>query len=66
MIKLLLTKLGFPADGGIKGYTSSLFGLGKKVRKSPLAEERERFESDVKDQLLKLKEKGLSIPVFTL
>jgi len=43
----------------------AVFGQAK-TRKSPLREERERFESDVKDQLLKLKEKGLSIPVFTL
>ncbi len=55
MIKLLLTKLGL---GAVLGQ--------KKIRKSPLAEDRERFERDVKDQFLKLKEKGLSIPVFTL
>ncbi|MBI4064919.1 hypothetical protein HY409_00920 [Candidatus Gottesmanbacteria bacterium] len=67
MLKLLLTKLGFSdAKVGVKGYISSLFGQEKKVYTSPLREERERFESDAKDQLLKLKEKGLSIPVFTL
>lgn len=54
MIKLLLTKLGLGAV------------FGQKTRKSPLTQERERFEKDTKDQFLKLKEKGLSIPVFTL
>lgn len=66
-MKLSLANMGFP-DGsiGIKGYLASLFGQGRKVRKSPLTEERERFELDVKDQLMKLKEKGISIPIFTL
>ena len=42
-------------------------GLGKKMeRKSPIARERERFEAEVKEQFQKLKEKGLSIPIFTL
>jgi hypothetical protein len=42
-------------------------GLGGKAeRKSPMALERERFEAEVKDQFKKLKDKGLSIPVFTL
>ena len=42
-------------------------GFGhKNERKSPVARERERFEADVKEQFQKLKEKGLSIPVFTL
>lgn len=65
-MKLSLDKLGFPAQGGVKGYLASLFGQGRKVRKSPLTQERERFEMDVKDQLLKLKAKGISIPIFTL
>ncbi|MCX6793768.1 MAG: hypothetical protein NTY06_01550 [Candidatus Gottesmanbacteria bacterium] len=42
-------------------------GLGAKTeRKSPIARERERFEAEVKEQFQKLKDKGLSIPVFTL
>ena len=46
-------------------------GLGMFVgreaeRKSPVARDRERFEADVKEQFQKLKEKGISIPVFTL
>lgn len=58
--------MGFPdAKVGIKGYITSLFGRRKK-RVSPVTQERERFEREVKDQFLKLKEKGLSIPVFTL
>ena len=45
-------------------------GLGsliqKTVRESPVARERKRFEADVKEQFQKLKDKGISIPVFTL
>jgi len=42
-------------------------GLGmKQMRKSPVAKDRERFEADVREQFQKLKDKGLSIPVFTL
>lgn len=58
--------LGLPRSLSMWGYLSSLFGQGRKARKSPLTQERERFEMDVKDQLLKLKEKGISIPIFTL
>ncbi|MEK7587673.1 MAG: hypothetical protein AAB457_02550 [Patescibacteria group bacterium] len=57
-IKLLLAQLGF---SGLAGK----MGRGQK-RMSPLVEERRRFEEDVRDQFRKLKEKGLSIPVFTL
>jgi len=38
----------------------------KKTRISPLVVERERFEREVRDQFVKLKEKGLGIRVFTL
>jgi len=42
-------------------------GLGVKTeRKSPMARDREQFEADVKEQFKKLKDKGISIPVFTL
>jgi hypothetical protein len=41
-------------------------GWGKTKRLSPLAQERIRFEQEVHEQFVKLKEKGLSIPVFTL
>lgn len=41
-------------------------GLGKKARVSPFERERRMYEADVRKELLKLKEKGLSIPVFTL
>jgi len=46
-------------------------GLGMLVgreaeRKKLLLRDRERFEADVKEQFQKLKEKGISIPVFTL
>ena len=50
-LKLFLARLGF---------------VGKTERKSPIALERERFEAEVKEQFKKLKDKGLSIPVFTL
>lgn len=45
---------------------ASLLGRGRVVRQSPLAAERKRFESEVREQFVKLKEKGISIPVFTL
>lgn len=54
-MKLLLHRLGL---GGLLGV--------KTERKSPIARERERFEAEVKEQFQKLKDKGLSIPVFTL
>ncbi len=38
----------------------------KKERVSPLTRERQDFEKEAKNQFLKLKEKGLSIPIFTL
>ncbi len=50
-MKMLFSRLGF--------------GVRTK-RKSPIAQERERFEAEVKEQFQKLKDKGLSIPVFTL
>lgn len=43
-----------------------LFFGARRGRKSPLTNERERFESDMREQFKKLKEKGISIPVFTL
>lgn len=45
---------------------ASLLGRGRVIRQSPLAVERKRFESEVHEQFVKLKEKGISIPVFTL
>ena len=45
---------------------ATLLGRGRVVRQSPLAAERKRFESEVREQFVKLKEKGISIPVFTL
>ena len=45
---------------------AALLGRGKVVRQSPMAAERIRFEREVHEQFVKLKEKGLSIPVFTL
>jgi hypothetical protein len=52
---------------GIKQLLAQL-GLGqkKRVRTSPLTEERVRFEREVREQFEKLKEKGISIPIFTL
>jgi len=41
-------------------------GLGKKARISPFERERRSYSEEVRRELLKLKEKGLSIPVFTL
>ena len=65
--------------GLVKWFTSvmKLLGLGlgtilralgfhKKARMSPFERERRSYEADVRKELIKLKEKGLSIPVFTL
>jgi len=41
-------------------------GLGKKVRVAPFERERRTFEEEVRRELLKLKEKGIDLPVFTL
>jgi len=42
------------------------FGQKPKLRQSPMARERQRYETDMRQQLIELKKKGLSIPVFTL
>lgn len=54
-LKSLLARLGL---GSLAG--------AKPQRVSPIARERERFEADAKVQFQKLKDKGISIPVFTL
>lgn len=50
----------------LKKFFAHLGFKSKVERKSPIARERERFEAEVKEQFQKLKEKGISIPVFTL
>jgi hypothetical protein len=45
---------------------ATLLGKREVKRQSPLAAERIRFENEVREQFVKLKEKGISIPVFTL
>ena len=45
---------------------ATLLGRGRVIRQSPVAKERMRFEKEVHEQFVKLKEKGISIPVFTL
>ena len=57
MIQLLATGLG---------NVLRALGLGKKARVSPFERERRTYNEEVRRELLKLKEKGLSIPVFTL
>ncbi len=52
-------------DLGLGTILRSL-GFNKKARMSPFEKERRSYEADVRKELLKLKEKGLSIPVFTL
>ncbi|MBI3576588.1 hypothetical protein HY086_00940 [Candidatus Gottesmanbacteria bacterium] len=63
---MAIASIGLGLSRLIGGIYSLLFGGGKKSRVSPLSRERERFEEEAKDQFKKLKEKGLSIPVFTL
>jgi hypothetical protein len=55
-----------PAKTGILGYITRSFGLGSKKRVSPAVQDVKRFERDARDQFIQLKNKGLSIPVFTL
>ncbi len=50
----------------VRTIFSGRLSMAKEARKSPIALERERFMSEMKDQLLELKEKGLGIAVFTL
>ena len=57
MIQLLATGLG---------NVLRALGLGKKARVSPFERERRTYNEEVRRELLKLKAKGLSIPVFTL
>lgn len=46
------------------GWATDKVKAGKRL--SPLAQERIRFEQEVREQFVKLKEKGISIPIFTL
>ena len=48
------------------GTILTALGLGRKARISPFERERRSYSEEVRRELLKLKEKGLSIPVFTL
>ena len=64
--KLLLDRLGHPARSGMLGYLVSLLGLIKEKRLTPLQREEQDFTEEVRQQFLKLAEKGISIPVFTL
>ncbi|OGG11445.1 hypothetical protein A2Z00_05695 [Candidatus Gottesmanbacteria bacterium RBG_13_45_10] len=66
MIKLLLSQLGFGHQTATDKGLASLLGRGNMGKLSPIAEERRRFEAAVREQFVELKEKGLSISVFTL
>lgn len=63
---MAIASIGLGLSRWYTGIISLLFGGGKKSRVSPLSRERERFEEEAKSQFQKLKDKGLSIPVFTL
>lgn len=67
--RVLLDVLPPMGLGNIRKLLESAWQLlkgEKKERVSPLTRERQSFEKEAKDQFLKLKEKGLSIPIFTL
>lgn len=67
MNKLPQGQLGFGGlVGSLKQGLASLLGRGRVKRLSPLAQERIRFSTEAHEQLVKLKEKGINIPVFTL
>ena len=51
---------------GVMGYITRALGLGVKKRVSPATQDAKRFERDAREQFVQLKNKGLSIPVFTL
>lgn len=57
-VKLLLAQLGLG--------TKKILGGENKQRVSPQERARKEFEAEAKSQFVKLKEKGLSIPIFTL
>jgi hypothetical protein len=67
MMQLPQYKMGFWGRfASLSSGLAALLGKEHVVRQSPLAMERKRFEKEVHEQFVKLKEKGLSIPVFTL
>ena len=47
-------------------YILKALGVGRKARMSPFEKERRLYNEEVRKELVKLKEKGLSLPVFTL
>lgn len=47
-------------------FVRRLFGKGKALRISPQDRDRLVFEQQARNQLLKLKKKGLGIPVFMM
>jgi len=55
-----------PSGTSLMGYITRALGLGSKKRVSPATKDEERFERDAHDQFVQLKNKGLSIPIFTL
>ena len=54
-----------PKKLDLRGIIQRIF-VGRVERKSPKTAEQMQFEEDVRGQLLQLKKKGLSIPIFTL
>lgn len=50
----------------MKKLLYKLLGISEREVKSRQDEERIKFSEEVRKQLLQLKKKGLSIPVFTL
>lgn len=65
MRQLSLETLGQFARSGLKGL-AQLLKTEKAGQLSAKTRERMRFEEEVREQFVKLKEKGLSISVFTL
>jgi len=59
-----LATLGNGLNAGFKGLRKAL--AAKKQRVSPQSRERVEFEEHMRQQFQELKDKGLSIPVFTL
>jgi hypothetical protein len=67
MQKLLLDYIGEAKTNSfsLRGYISRLFKI-KKKRLSPPEYEQKKFQEEVREQLIELKNKGINIPIFTL
>lgn len=50
----------------MKGFWKNIFSKATNVREVQKGKELKQFSADVRKQFVQLKQKGLSIPIFTL